>query len=85
LSVVAGGGVELPEDFQPNFGPIEGRTVLGRWKISDPEMDVNYTPLMDVVFADSPWGDQRVTDSLRRIGDTTEALMAELAMEGKLG
>lgn len=82
LSVKGGGGYELPRDFEPWFGAVEGRTVLAAWKVSDPNMQVDYSPFFDVVFAETPWGDELVVESLQRLMSATTTLVSDL---GKIG
>ncbi len=84
LSVKSGGGVGLPDDFAPNFGPIEGRTVLGVCAIPDPDVRMNYTPHLDVVVADAPLGDRSVLDSLQGFFGVVEELLQKLARAGSV-
>ncbi len=74
LQVTGGGGWGLPDGMQ--FGvpaDMEGRAVFAVWPHPKPEVQVNYTPDLDIVFADSPWGDERVIETLTRLANTVEA------------
>lgn len=81
VQMVAGFGI--PKDFQ--FGdtrPKEGRAVLGAWKPSHEKVDMDGTVHLDVVFADSPWGDDQVVGTLSRLLQTTAETVLSIASVG---
>ena len=84
LSIKGGGGYELPKDFEPWFGPVEGRAVLAAWKVSNPDVQVDYTPFFDVTFAETPWGDEFVLETLRRLMAATVDVVTDLGKVGGL-
>ena len=85
LEVKGGGGFGLPSSMQ--FGvpkDMEGRAIFAVWPDPDPEVQVDYTPLLDIVFADSPWGDERVIETLTRLANTAEATIRYIGRMGGL-
>ena len=85
LSIVGGGGIETPSGLAHNAGPLVGRTVLMAWPHEDPDVDVDWTFVLDIVFAEGlPWMDTRVCRTLREIEETTVDLAWSIAEVGEL-
>lgn len=84
LSIEGGHGYTTIEALVPNAGPLEGRTIMLAWPDEDPEVEVNWTFVLDVVFAESPWRDRRVCRTLRELEEVTRQTILEVAKAGGL-